>query len=102
MADISRLLELEILRCAFCAGPHPWPSVHSFLSPIANRRIDSYGCGFANRMRYPFEVAAAIHEVWPRQEALGMRITGADWVDGGITPEEAGTFAGKLSDIGFD
>jgi hypothetical protein len=24
------------------------------------------------------------------------------WVDGGITPEEAGTFAGKLSDIGFD
>ena len=31
-----------------------------------------------------------------------MRITGTDWVDGGITPDEAGIFAGKLSDFGFD
>ena len=53
-------------------------------------------------MRYPLEVAAAIREVWPRQKALGMRITGTDWVDGGIVPDEAGIFAGKLRDIGFD
>src|SRR5689334_9175335 len=76
--------------------------LHSFLSPITNRRTDSYGGSLANRMRYPLEVAAAIREVWPRRKALGMRITGTDWVDGGITPDEAGTFAGKLSDIGFD
>ena len=31
-----------------------------------------------------------------------MRITGTDWVDGGITPDAAGIFAGKLRDIGFD
>jgi 2,4-dienoyl-CoA reductase-like NADH-dependent reductase (Old Yellow Enzyme family) len=31
-----------------------------------------------------------------------MRITGTDWVGGGITPDEAGIFAGKLRDIGFD
>ncbi len=31
-----------------------------------------------------------------------MRITGADWVDGGIGPDEAGIFAGKLRNIGFD
>jgi 2,4-dienoyl-CoA reductase-like NADH-dependent reductase (Old Yellow Enzyme family) len=53
-------------------------------------------------MRYPLEVAAAIREVWPRHKALGMRITGADWVDGGIRPDEAGIFAGKLRNIGFD
>jgi 2,4-dienoyl-CoA reductase-like NADH-dependent reductase (Old Yellow Enzyme family) len=76
--------------------------LHSFLSPIANRRTDSYGGNLANRMRYPLEVAAAIREVWPRRKALGMRITGTDWVDGGITPDEAGIFAGKLRDIGFD
>jgi 2,4-dienoyl-CoA reductase-like NADH-dependent reductase (Old Yellow Enzyme family) len=76
--------------------------LHSFLSPITNRRTDSYGGRPANRMRYPLEVAAAIREVWPRRKALGMRITGTDWVGGGITPEEAGTFAGKLRDIGFD
>jgi len=76
--------------------------LHSFLSPIANQRTDSYGGSLANRMRYPLEVAAAIREVWPRQKALGMRITGTDWVDGGITPDEAGIFAGRLRDIGFD
>src|SRR5689334_14952 len=76
--------------------------LHSFLSPITNRRTDSYGGSLANRMRYPLEVAAAIREVWPRRKALGMRITGTDWVEGGITPEEAGLFAGKLRDIGFD
>jgi 2,4-dienoyl-CoA reductase-like NADH-dependent reductase (Old Yellow Enzyme family) len=76
--------------------------LHSFLSPITNRRTDRYGGSLANRMRYPLEVAAAIREVWPRQKALGMRITGTDWVEGGVTPDEAGIFAGKLSDIGFD
>src|SRR4029079_6111566 len=44
----------------------------------------------------------AIREVWPHQKALGMRITGTDWVDGGITPDEAGHFGGKLNDNGFD
>lgn len=76
--------------------------LHSFLSSITNQRIDCYGGGLTNRMRYPLEVAAAIREVWPRRKALGMRITGTDWVDGGITSDEAGIFAGKLSDIGFD
>ena len=76
--------------------------LHSFLSPISNRRTDSYGGGLGNRMRCPLEVAAAIREVWPRHKALGMRITGADWADGGIRPDKAGIFAGKLRNIGFD
>jgi len=76
--------------------------LHSFLSPITNRRTDRYGGSLANCMRYPLEVAAAIREVWPRRKALGMRVTGTDWVDGGITSDEAGIFARNLRDIGFD
>jgi NADPH2 dehydrogenase len=76
--------------------------LHSFLSPISNRRSDSYGGSLHNRMRYPLEVAGAIREVWPRHKALVMRITGTDWADGGITPDEAGIFAGKLHNTGFD
>jgi 2,4-dienoyl-CoA reductase-like NADH-dependent reductase (Old Yellow Enzyme family) len=53
-------------------------------------------------MRYPLEVAAVIREVWPCRKPLGMRITGCDWVDGGITPEEAGVFASELRARGFD
>jgi hypothetical protein len=46
--------------------------LHSFLSPIANRRIDPYGGSLANRMRYPLE---------------------CDWV-GGITTDEASAALG--------
>jgi 2,4-dienoyl-CoA reductase-like NADH-dependent reductase (Old Yellow Enzyme family) len=76
--------------------------LHSFLSPIANRRIDSYGGSLANRMRYPLEVAAATRDAWPRRKPLGMRITGCDLVDGGITTDEAGIFASELRAIGLD
>ena len=76
--------------------------LHSFLSPIANRRTDAYGGSLANRMRYPLEVAAATREVWPRRKPLGMRITGCDWIDGGITTDESGIFACELHTIGFD
>ena len=78
--------------------------LHSFLSPISNRRTDSYGGSLGNRMRYPLEVAAALREVWPRHKALGMRITGADWVDGGsglmrpgCLPESCATSASTAS-----
>ncbi|HJU15748.1 MAG TPA: NADH:flavin oxidoreductase/NADH oxidase [Stellaceae bacterium] len=76
--------------------------LHSFLSPIANRRSDRYGGSLANRMRFPLAVAAALRAVWPRDKPLGMRITGSDWIAGGITPEEAGLFARELREIGFD
>ena len=72
--------------------------------PFANQRSTHrfLRWSLANRMGYPLAVAAAIGEVWPRRKALGMRITGTDWVDGVITPDEASVFAGKLRDIGFD
>ncbi len=76
--------------------------LHSFLSAISNRRRDAYGGCLEGRMRFPLDVAAAVRKVWPRGKALGMRITGSDWIAGGITPEEAGTFAEELRAIGFD
>jgi 2,4-dienoyl-CoA reductase-like NADH-dependent reductase (Old Yellow Enzyme family) len=80
------------LHTAFCCT--------GFLSPIANRRSDSYGGSLANRMRYLLEVAAATHEAWPRRKPLGMRITGCDWVEGGITTDESSLFASELGAIG--
>ena len=54
--------------------------------------------------------ACAIRSKWRPRSArsgrAGKRSACAsparDWVDGGITPDEAGIFAGKLRDIGFD
>ncbi len=76
--------------------------LHSFCSPIANRREDGYGGSAENRMRFPLEVAEAVRRVWPRSNALGMRITGSDWIEGGLSPEDAGIFARELETLGFD
>jgi NADPH2 dehydrogenase len=53
-------------------------------------------------MRFPLEVAAAVREVWPRGKALGMRITGSDWIEGGLTDGDAAVFAEALHGVGFD
>jgi 2,4-dienoyl-CoA reductase-like NADH-dependent reductase (Old Yellow Enzyme family) len=76
--------------------------LHSFLSPIANRRGDRYGGSLDNRMRFPLEVAGAVRAAWPRQKALGMRITGSDWIAGGLTSADAAVFAAALKEAGLD
>ena len=73
--------------------------LHQFLSPLSNQRSDAYG---KNRMQFPLEVAAAVREVWPRERALGARISGSDWVDGGLGPDDAVAYARELKRLGYD
>ena len=73
-----------------------------FLSPISNKRTDAFGGALENRMRFPLEVAEAVRAVWPKHKALGMRLNGSDWVEGGVTPEETAEVAKHLKALGFD
>jgi len=73
--------------------------LHQFLSPLANQRQDEYG---RNRMKFPLEVAAAVREVWPKERALGARISGSDWMDGGLGPDDAAAYAKELKRLGYD
>ena len=73
--------------------------LHQFLSPLSNRRTDAYG---KDRMKFPLEVARALRDAWPRERALGARITGGDWAEGGAGIEEAIAYARELKKIGFD
>jgi 2,4-dienoyl-CoA reductase-like NADH-dependent reductase (Old Yellow Enzyme family) len=75
---------------------------HSFLSPISNKRNDEYGGPLDARMRFALELAQAVRAVVPRQVALGARITGSDWMDGGLTPEDAVIFAKALKTTGLE
>lgn len=68
----------------------------SFLSPLANRRTDEFGGGYENRARFPLRVFEAVRAAVPEAVALGVRVNGTDWADGGITPEEACRFAVDL------
>ncbi|MBI4274111.1 MAG: NADH:flavin oxidoreductase/NADH oxidase [Rhizobiales bacterium] len=76
--------------------------MHSFVSPISNKRTDGYGGSLDNRMRYPCEIARAVRAVTPKNIALGARITGSDWTEGGLTADDAAMFATALKNAGLD
>jgi 2,4-dienoyl-CoA reductase-like NADH-dependent reductase (Old Yellow Enzyme family) len=76
--------------------------LHSFVSPISNRREDEYGGSLTARMRYPLEIARAVRAAIPKAMPLGARITGNDWAEGGLTPDDAVAFAQALKTAGLD
>jgi 2,4-dienoyl-CoA reductase-like NADH-dependent reductase (Old Yellow Enzyme family) len=76
--------------------------LHQFLSPVSNGRTDDFGGSGENRMRFPLEVARAVRAAWPQDRPLGFRITGKDWIEGGIGIEDAIAFAKALKDAGVD
>jgi 2,4-dienoyl-CoA reductase-like NADH-dependent reductase (Old Yellow Enzyme family) len=76
--------------------------LHEFLSPLANRRSDSYGGSLENRMRFPLEVVRAVREAWPGQLPLFVRISATDWAEGGWDLESSVELARRLKGIGVD
>ena len=51
---------------------------------------------------FPLEVARAVRAAVPHTIALGARITGSDWLEGGLTPADAISVAKALKEVGFD
>ena len=76
--------------------------LHEFLSPLSNTRTDAYGGSSGKRRRFPLEVVEAMRAAWPAEKPLGLRITGSDWMAGGLTVEDAIEFAKSLRERGVD
>ena len=74
----------------------------SFITPLANRRTDEYGGSLGNRLRYPLEVFAAVRAVWPPERPMSVRISATDWVEDGITGEDAVLVARAFVAAGVD
>ena len=74
----------------------------SFISPLTNKRTDGYGGMLENRMRFPLEVFRAIRKVWPDNKPMSVRISATDWVDGGVTPDEAVLISRLFAEAGCD
>jgi 2,4-dienoyl-CoA reductase-like NADH-dependent reductase (Old Yellow Enzyme family) len=70
--------------------------LHEFLSPLSNQRDDAYGGSLENRMRFPLEVFDAVRAAFPADRAVTMRVSGADWVEGGWDVEQTVAFAQAL------
>ena len=76
--------------------------LHSFVSPLSNKRNDAYGGSFEGRMRFPLEVVNSVRAAVPRNIPLGARITGTDWVEGGLTADDGVATAKVLKAAGLD
>jgi 2,4-dienoyl-CoA reductase-like NADH-dependent reductase (Old Yellow Enzyme family) len=76
--------------------------LHSFMSPLSNKREDEYGGTLENRVRFAREITEAVRQVVPRGVALGARFTGSDWAEDGWTPANAVFCAKTLKAAGVD
>jgi 2,4-dienoyl-CoA reductase-like NADH-dependent reductase (Old Yellow Enzyme family) len=76
--------------------------LHSFVSPLSNKRNDEFGGSFEGRMRFPLEVVRSVRAAVPRSVPLGARITGTDWVEGGLNGDDAVAMGTALKAAGLD
>lgn len=74
----------------------------SFLTPVSNRRTDAYGGSLENRLRFPLEVFRAMRAAWPDDRPMSVRLSATDWVEEGLTAEEAVAIARAFAEAGCD
>jgi 2,4-dienoyl-CoA reductase-like NADH-dependent reductase (Old Yellow Enzyme family) len=76
--------------------------LHEFLSPLSNRRTDSYGGSLENRMRLPLRVAGSVRKLVPADLPVFVRISATDWPEGGWDVEQSVVLACRLKELGID
>ncbi|MBW1780200.1 MAG: FAD-dependent oxidoreductase [Deltaproteobacteria bacterium] len=86
---------IEILACTGYL-------ISEFLSPLTNKRSDAYGGPIENRMRFGLEVIREVRKIIGEDLALGIRIAGNDFMEGGHTNKESAQFAAAAEKAGVD
>ena len=74
--------------------------VAQFMSPRTNMRQDEYGGSLDNRLRFAREVIAAVRDAIGRDRALGIRLSGNEFIEGGLTLEDLLQIAPRLEATG--
>lgn len=74
----------------------------AFFSPYKNRRQDEYGGSLENRARFACEIISRIKQRVGADFPVIVRINGSDFVEGGITLEDAVRQAPLLVEAGAD
>jgi len=55
--------------------------IHSFLSPLTNKRTDKYGGSLENRARFLMEVVRAVRDNFPAEKPIFLRVSASDLVE---------------------
>jgi dimethylglycine catabolism A len=75
--------------------------IDQFWSPSVNRRTDGYGGSLENRMRFGIEVFEAVRAEVGDDYVVGMRMSGDELIDDGLTHEECVAIARTYSERGL-
>ncbi|MEW5897680.1 MAG: FAD-dependent oxidoreductase [Bacillota bacterium] len=59
--------------------------IQQFMSPFSNKRTDEYGGSLENRLRFAREVITAVRKAAGKEMAVGIRVSGDEFCDGGLT-----------------
>ena len=98
-AHTARLARKAGFRIIELHGAHGY-LIHSFLSPISNRRNDAYGGDLSGRARFLMEAIDAVRAEWPDDLPLFVRLSCVDWLPGGLTIEDTVAVARMLKQRG--
>lgn len=111
VADIEKLVESFVAAAKRAVeagfqiieihGAHGY-LLHEFLSPLSNKRTDSYGGNRENRCRLILDIAARIRAAIPQDIVVGARLSCVDWADGGITIDDSVYVSQELKKRGVD
>jgi 2,4-dienoyl-CoA reductase-like NADH-dependent reductase (Old Yellow Enzyme family) len=76
--------------------------INQFLSPLTNRRSDDYGGSIENRCRFLLEVYRAVRAAVGTDYPVLIKLNGCDFLEGGLTAEDALYAAKALDAEGID
>lgn len=71
-----------------------------FLSSYSNKRLDEYGGSMDNRMRLTLRIIDAVRAAVGEEVPVGVRLSGDEFVEGGLTLEETQEIARRLEATG--
>lgn len=76
--------------------------LHSFFTPLVNKRNDAYGGDLRGRARMMLETVEKVRDVWPDELPLAVRLSASDWIEGGLGVEENIQMAQWVKERGVD
>jgi len=74
----------------------------SFLSPLTNKRQDSFGGSIENRLKFPLLVFTAMRTAFPEHKPMSVRISAFDWAENGLTEADSILIAQAFKNAGAD